>query len=214
MPGSEIVLAALPYHFRPDSVATTLAHEIGHSLGLDHTLSLSGQPADALPLPYVGIGGEGYQGAGPLPTFHSATGTSDLMGYTTVGSRWTSPATWWRMHQAILGQATSRPARDSARAESAASRGMRRFVTGYLDGKHAAIFSSTVINASVPTEPGPVAGRLVALNQHGNAIVTATITEQHSTTPTRTKSTRSCWRFPTPRTSRRWRCFPSEAPNR
>jgi hypothetical protein len=43
--------------------AETLAHELGHSLGLDHTLSLEGRPPDATPLPYAGIGGVGYEGS-------------------------------------------------------------------------------------------------------------------------------------------------------
>jgi hypothetical protein len=150
--------------------AETLAHELGHSLGLAHTLSLQGFPAGAAPLPYVGIGGVGYESS-PVPTLHGPLTTSDLMGYAS-GRTWTSPATWWSMHQAIVGHIPSarRSAGSASRAGGAAARRSRRLVSGYLAGRRGGFFSSLVADATKPEAEGPTAGRLVALDRRGRTI--------------------------------------------
>jgi Tol biopolymer transport system component len=148
---------------------TLLAHELGHSLGLHHTLGLNGEPSHGAPLPYAGIGGVGY---GDMPNLfvRPALGYSDLMSY---GSpTWTSPATWWRMHQAIVGHIPSarRPAASASRAGRAAARRSWRLVSGYLAGKRGGLFSSLVADATKPEDEGPTAGQLVALDRRDRII--------------------------------------------
>jgi hypothetical protein len=156
--------------------AELLAHEVGHALGLAHTLSLEGRPPDAAPLPYAGIGGVGYDGQ-LHPLMLDPLHTSDLMGYSSHRT-WTSPATWWRMHQAIVGHVTrarSAGATAASRLGAADARRPRRLVSGYLDGRRGRIFSSLVASATAPEAEGPTAARLVALDRRGRVIAKARV---------------------------------------
>jgi hypothetical protein len=168
-----------------------LAHEIGHTLGLNHTLSLEGAPAGAEALPYVGIGALGYLTSN---TQLEPSGTSDLMGYTggLPYDRWTSPRTWFRMHAAIVGR-VARVRRAGASAASvrpadaaAPSLARRRLVSGFVAHGGGAIFSSRVADATADDHRGPVAGRVVARDRRGHRIatteVTGTISEDGSRT--------------------------------
>ena len=90
---------------------------------------------------------------------------------------WTSPSTWWRMHQGIVGHITH-AGYASARASGtprAAARRPSRLVSGYLAGKRGAIFSSLVATASKPGAKGRTAGRLLARDRRGRVIAGAAI---------------------------------------
>ena len=176
LPGSTIVLLQP----KPDN----LAHELGHTLGLEHTLSLTGLPEGAEALPYVGIGALGYQTSGRI---RDPLSTSDLMGYTQAtpathpDDRWTSPATWFRMHEAILGRVAT-----ITRAGAAAAR-VQPVAAAPVAGAAAAgkrIHRARrrgdlligVVDATPDDRQGPLAGRVIALDQHGHRIATAPVT--------------------------------------
>lgn len=164
--------------FLNDPIPETLTHELGHSLGLRHTLSLAGRPPapEGHPLPYRGIGVVGYRGE--RPSVLNPGLYSDVMGY--APRRWTSPATWWRMHQAILGQVAINSGASSRRATASgggsADGQPRRLVTGYLAKKRGEIFSSLVANVTTPNDRGSTAGWLVALDGRGAVVARARVT--------------------------------------
>ena len=69
-------------------------HELGHSLGLPHTLGYGKAPPDGpVALPYIGIGGAGYEpfGSGLIEVYNKLN-YGDIMSYSP--NSWTSPVSW------------------------------------------------------------------------------------------------------------------------
>ena len=155
-----------------------LAHELGHTLlGPGHTLGLNGEPPTGEVLPYVGLGGVGYELSSAGFSVIDGLRRSDLMSY--GKPRWTSPATWWRMHIALVALPRSpdlaRPGDPVARPTAVGSTHTRRLVSGFLWHGHAKLFSSLVVPSASVATSGPLSARLLALDAHGHAIAGATV---------------------------------------
>ena len=160
-------------------------HELGHTLSLWHVPGLNRDAVDAFlhPLPYSGIGGVGHDPDRPRKRIDKTT-FSDLMSYSQP--QWTSPQTWQRMFEEILGRSGGPLAVPSvARASSpplllrpaTAPRGpapgpatRRRLVGGVVFGEKSYIYKSLVADARAPKAKGPVAARLVGLDRNGHEV--------------------------------------------
>ena len=162
--------------------APTFAHELGHTLGLEHTKGTNtvNPPAGAVALPYAGIGGVGYEPPfGGITTIYRGT-TGDIMSYD--DARWTSPRSWARMNERLL--AESQPGlrradvHAAARASAAAAPrrpAERRIVAGVLRGADSEILDSFVVGTRAAPDAGPVAATVVARGAGGRVLARAKV---------------------------------------
>jgi hypothetical protein len=156
-----------------------LAHEVGHAVGLDHTVAAGPGAlvaAGEVALPYPGIGGWGYERNGASTLIHDKTSTGDLMSYSV--NRWLSPFSWNGIYKGILAEAPNvaphvprsiRAVSHSAKVQA------RRLVAGVLVGGRGQIITSLTTDAAAPDSTGPVAGRLVALDRRGRKLTSVAI---------------------------------------
>jgi WD40-like Beta Propeller Repeat len=170
-PGRVMVLNRPRHH--------TAVHELGHSLGLPHTLGYGESVASgAVALPYIGIGGAGYDSLGGYLDVFNKLEYGDVLSYSP--QRWISPFTWHQMFERILAEsgasasaaAANRPA--AARAAAPARRS-RRLVSGFIAGGRGVLLHSFVAKASKPRSGGAVIGRVVARDLRGRRIATAKV---------------------------------------
>ena len=173
MPGQSMLLTV------PDP--ETAVHELGHNLGLPHTLGFGNVADGAVALPYIGIGGAGYEPFGGFVEIHDKLRYGDVMSYSPL--RWTSPNSWDRMFEAILARSGASLQTAGAGRAAAAATGMRpppggpalrtrRLVSGIVTGKQGVILRSFVAGAAKPMNIGTVIGRIVARDKRGREVRT------------------------------------------
>ena len=136
-------------------------------------------PGGPVALPYIGIGGAGYENfGGYLSEVFNKLNYGDVMSYSPKS--WTSPFSWHRMWEGILaesgGFATPASAHRFATPRAAApAMRSRRLVSGFIVGGHGVILNSLVANAAEPTSRGSVIGSIVARDRDGRMIATAKV---------------------------------------
>ncbi|HEX6581980.1 MAG TPA: hypothetical protein VF056_00160 [Thermoleophilaceae bacterium] len=181
-PGLSLVLT--------DAQPDTTVHEFGHNLGLSHTLGYGDVvPGNAFALPYIGIGGAGYENFADFLEIHDKLRWGDVMSYSQYA--WTSPSTWHQMFDAILGESGASSAGSAARPSAAAratvsARRSRRLASGFIVGGEGVLLRSIVADAAKPIGFGRVIGRVVARDRGGHKIATVKVRGNTSIAPDET----------------------------